>query len=781
MPACHRLGVIACCFLTAMVAVADLRAAENAPELRVLLLTGKNNHDWKQTTPAIEKVLVDSGRFAVAVTDGLAGRDPASLAGYDVIVSNWNNWPSIKDREWGPAIEKAFLDFVRGGKGFVVVHAASTPFQNWPEFQQIVGSTWELGKTGHGRIHRFKVAVTDKDHPITRGMSDFWITDELWHRAGKQKDIHVLCEALSAKEAGGSGELEPMVLCTTFGKGRGFNLILGHDVRAMQSAGWQLLMLRGTEWAATGKVTLPATLPKPSIVAKEMLDEATLDADVKAIVGYRFGQGRKALLKIEKWVHHAATKPELQKRLASWLAGVLGGKATLDCKRFVCSQLSLIGSASQVPALVRLLGDKDPSLAARSALERIPGDAASAAMRGAMAKAQGRTKIGLINSLGNRRDRQAVALIANCVVSSDVAIASAAVDALGKIACPDTAKALIEARGKASDKIRPLVDDALLKCADALAASGKPADARAVYDDMAAAGKPDHVRIAGFAGQVKCGTGQTDKILLGALTGDDGVLRSAAVRIAREQAGDKPEDRLALLLGRAIESAKCDKTKAELFGYLGGVRSAKALSLAAKHVGDPALADVASIAVLDIGANLIGTDKQAVKASMLKVRAATKSRDIQDRVAIFLLKIERPTNLALGATATSPDGLEKDGAANGDAAAIDGDPATYWDEQDDQKLYRLRVTFAGARDVSAISILGYHHRDYAPKDFEILCDDKVVKRVKKARYRDNELIVVFPRTRCEFVELKIMGHYGKSPAIRELGIYDIAGTGITGR
>ena len=124
----------------------------------------------------------------------------------------------------------------------------------------MVGATW--GKnTGHGSIHQFEVTVTDKEHPVTKGMKDFQITDELWHRmetlqpTASQK---ILCKAYSDKDKGGSGQMEKVAMCSKFGRGRCFYNILGHDVRAMKSAGWKQLMLRGTEWAATGKVAVDA-------------------------------------------------------------------------------------------------------------------------------------------------------------------------------------------------------------------------------------------------------------------------------------------------------------------------------------------------------------------------------------------------------------------------------------------------------------------------------------------------------------------------------------------
>lgn len=229
-----------------------LPAAE--PVLRVLVFSGQNNHNWRATTPKLKSILESSGRFTVDVTEHPEICNAAALQKYDVLLSNWNTFGNPVVTNWPPAVRAAFLDFVRSGKGFVSVHAGSSSFDDWPEYQQIAGGAWKIGQTGHGPPHEFTVKLVGSNHLLTRGLTNFLTTDELWHRPALQTNIEVLATAFSAPEWKGTGKEEPIAFTAKFGEGRGFNLLLGHDAQAMDAAGFRQLLQRGTEWAASGKV-----------------------------------------------------------------------------------------------------------------------------------------------------------------------------------------------------------------------------------------------------------------------------------------------------------------------------------------------------------------------------------------------------------------------------------------------------------------------------------------------------------------------------------------------
>lgn len=251
----------------AMAAQEPAKATEaGGAKIRLLILSGASNHDWKATTPVLKKMYEDSGRFTVDVTENVPDLKAEDFAKYDALVSNYTTYPNIEGHRWPAATEKAFLDYVAAGHGFVLFHAASTAWNDWPAFTDLIGLAWEKSKSGHGAQHSFAVTITDKEHPVTQGMKDFQhVKDELYHRQLKHATGKVLATAFSDKGMGGTGENEPMIVVTELGKGRVFHNAMGHDPKPMGGVGFQTLMLRGTEWAATGKVTIPIPADWPAV------------------------------------------------------------------------------------------------------------------------------------------------------------------------------------------------------------------------------------------------------------------------------------------------------------------------------------------------------------------------------------------------------------------------------------------------------------------------------------------------------------------------------------
>lgn len=244
----------------------DCHAHEH-DKTRVLLLTGQHNHDWKATTPVMVDLIERSGRIEVTVEEEPWDIDAKVFADYDVVLSNWGHWPKTDADPWSDEVKKAFLTFVEEGGGLVVVHAGSSVNYQFPEFQELVGRTWIRRKTTHYKKHRFEVKAKGK-HPITAGIEKFEIYDELWRYMVPTGEYEVHAVADTSRDQKNQGPEEPVLLTTKRGKGRGVNLVIGHDLRSMASPEWQQLFLRSLEWAGTGN-TASFELAEPATAAAE--------------------------------------------------------------------------------------------------------------------------------------------------------------------------------------------------------------------------------------------------------------------------------------------------------------------------------------------------------------------------------------------------------------------------------------------------------------------------------------------------------------------------------
>jgi type 1 glutamine amidotransferase len=263
--------------------------------IKVLIVTGQNNHNWQESHLILQKYLNDSGLFEVdlAITPE-KGEDMSSFhpdfSAYKAVVLDYTG------DAWSDATNLAFLDYVKKGGGVVVYHAADNAFRNWKEYNEITGlGGWDgrnetdgpyvyfkdgkevrdntpgLGGS-HGNQHDYVLTLRNKKHPIVKGLPDKWThcQDELYDRMrGPAKNMTILATAYSDKSTGGTGRDEPLLMVVSWGKGRIFHTMMGHvggepTHPSVECTDFIVMLLRGTEWAATGKVTqkVPADFPK---------------------------------------------------------------------------------------------------------------------------------------------------------------------------------------------------------------------------------------------------------------------------------------------------------------------------------------------------------------------------------------------------------------------------------------------------------------------------------------------------------------------------------------
>jgi hypothetical protein len=287
---CKRFGLAA--LLLGAVAVLCGPASAGEGKIKVLIIDGINNHNWKDTTPLLKTYLEKTGRFTVDVSTTPPGNAPKEkwdswrpdFSKYQVVLSNYNG------PKWPEPVRAAFEKFIKEGGGLVNVHAANNAHSGWEEFEKMTGLLWRgngggwrvaydkdrkevrqpprtgIG-AGHGPQHSYQVLIIEPEHPITRGMPMRWLhtRDELYQgQRGPAKDMHVLAIAFADKSKSGSGMYEPMIWWIPYGKGRAVTTVLGHvsagdsrDMIGMRCVGFLTTTARACEWAATGKVTLP--------------------------------------------------------------------------------------------------------------------------------------------------------------------------------------------------------------------------------------------------------------------------------------------------------------------------------------------------------------------------------------------------------------------------------------------------------------------------------------------------------------------------------------------
>jgi HEAT repeat protein len=232
-----------------------------------------------------------------------------------------------------------------------------------------------------------------------------------------------------------------------------------------------------------------------------------LDTAFESLKTFDWGSDLAALNPIEDAAIAAHEKPEVGKDLESRLVAALQRELSLDAQEYVCRKLAMVGTAAAIPRLTALLIKKEISHMARFALERIPAPEASQALLDALPKVSGPVKVGVISSLGARRDSAAVAALGGLLKDSDPAIARAAALALGAIGNAESAVALQLAQQASTGNPLTLID-ALLSCAEALLAGNKPAEASAIYKSFEQASQPRLVRLAAARGLLACASKQ---------------------------------------------------------------------------------------------------------------------------------------------------------------------------------------------------------------------------------------------------------------------------------
>ena len=375
---------------------------------KALIISGQNNHNYEASSPILKQILDNSGLFATDIaTSPAKGEDMSSFTpefnNYDVVVLDYNGDP------WPEVTNKAFLEYVAGGGGVVVYHAADNTFPDWLEFNKIIGLggwgdrnetngpyvRWKDGEIvkdmspgragSHGQQHAFRVTIREENHPITKGLPEVWLhaQDELYSQLrGPAENLTVLATAYADTSKGGTGENEPSLMTITYGKGRIFHTTLGHvggngPYPAVECVGFIFTLQRGAEWAASGEVTLevPDAFPGYNTLSSwEKFRPYTFDELLDCLKTYKPGDSRVCVQDLSDMIRAASGNTDEWSEIESGLIKFLKGTASSDAKDFICKEISQFGSDAFVPVLKKLMKKEDNKEMARYAYERITGE-----------------------------------------------------------------------------------------------------------------------------------------------------------------------------------------------------------------------------------------------------------------------------------------------------------------------------------------------------------------------------------------------------------------------
>jgi HEAT repeat protein len=356
------------------------------------------------------------------------------------------------------------------------------------------------------------------------------------------------------------------------------------------------------------------------------------------------------------------------KATTAQLIATLQSDASQKEKADACRQLALAGTKDAVPALASLLSDEKLAHMARYALEPIPDPAVDEAFRDALGGLRGRLRVGVICSIGVRRDRTAAPALAKLVQDPDAEAAQAAARALGALGTSDAAKALQDALAGAPAANQLALCEGLFRCAAALAAQGLSDEAAAIYDRLRSLPGPHQVRAGALCAAILVRQKEGLSLLAQHLRSQDYVLFAAAIRAAQQSPGSEAT---AVLTG-ALSQSPVDRQIVimQTLGKRGDPAALPALTKLAKASAKPvrlaalcALAELGQAQALPAMLELLAeADRESVEArpgSLAGLRVPIDQRLVVCRQAARLVQRADQKRLLLSVLSStdSPDAL----------------------------------------------------------------------------------------------------------------------------
>ena len=477
-----------------------------------------------------------TGAFIAIESAEMSAFTPENLRQFDAVFFASTTQLAFEDL----TLRQSLMEFVKSGKGVIGIHAATDNFYNWPEAGDMMGGhfdnhPWQANGT-------WAVKIADPSHPLNAGFQnkDFQISDEIYRirPRGLRQNARVLVALDMADQTNRaapgvrfSDRDVPISWVRDFGKGRVFYSSFGHNHAIYWNPAILRHFLAGIQFALGD---LPVnTTPLPCEV-ESTFAPGEIEALFAATATYEYGQSREPLVNLNEYLRFSAVSPKLQRQNEKRLLQILTSRTTLPGKQFVCEQLSLWGAKQAVPVLKKMLSDSTTAEMARFALERIADPAAGQALREALTKVSGKSRVGMINTLGARREAQSVPPLEKLATATDFLTAAAAIKALGTIGGAEAAKILARAQSQLSGDLQALAGDAYLKCADQFFAHGEKEKAAIIYAQLNSPKFTAPLRYAAMRGMARTRDGHVAEFILQSLQAADAATQNLAASLAHE-------------------------------------------------------------------------------------------------------------------------------------------------------------------------------------------------------------------------------------------------------
>ena len=220
-----------------------------------LLVISGGTHPYEESTPVLTRFLVQAGHTVTVTEDASILADAGRMSGFDALVFNTMR---VRELTLTEGEQAGMKDFISSGNGFVCIHIAGCVPETWPEYQEITGGGWVLGTSFHPPYGKFTVNVAQAGHPGVDGVSDFETNDELYMGIDYQdgNDVFLSADHEEWTDDRRGQDADPMPGGTfplgwtrSYGDGRVFVTLLGHDGLSFETPEFQKIVLNGISWA----------------------------------------------------------------------------------------------------------------------------------------------------------------------------------------------------------------------------------------------------------------------------------------------------------------------------------------------------------------------------------------------------------------------------------------------------------------------------------------------------------------------------------------------------